>query len=119
MMYPSWRNVLKGKVVGGPFEPEVADNLWLDAGYTGDNARQVIENAGYLPHVRPRGEEIAEKERNPEFKPRRWVVEVSLSWLNRFRKLLVRFEKLHSTHLALTHLAAAIIALRKTGIIYG
>ncbi|WP_138774391.1 IS5 family transposase [Desulfohalovibrio reitneri] len=112
-------NVLKGKVVGGPFEPEVADNLCADAGYTGDNARQVIENAGYLPHVRPRGEEIAEKERNPEFKPRRWVVEVSLSWLNRFRKLLVRFEKLHSTHLALTHLAAAIIALRKTGIIYG
>lgn len=100
-------------------ELEVIENLCADAGYTGEDACNQIENAEYVPHVRPRGEEIAEKDRNPEFKPRRWVVEVSLSWFNRFRKLLVRFEKLLSTHLALTHLAAAIIALRKAGVIYG
>ncbi|MDR0934652.1 MAG: IS5/IS1182 family transposase, partial [Burkholderiaceae bacterium] len=36
-------------------------------------------------------------------------------------KLTIRYEKLDSTHLALLHLAAAIIALRKlkTNVIYG
>jgi hypothetical protein len=50
---------------------------------------------------------------NALFKARRWVVEACHSWFNRFRKLTIRCEKLDSTHLALTHLAAAIIALRK------
>lgn len=34
------------------------------------------------------------KRRNPKKKARRWVVEVCRSWFNRFRKLLVRYEKL-------------------------
>ncbi|MFA4836422.1 MAG: IS5/IS1182 family transposase, partial [Dehalococcoidia bacterium] len=38
---------------------------------------------------------------------------------NRFRKLLVRYEKLTETYMALLQMAAAIIAFRKTGIIYG
>ena len=30
------------------------------------------------------------------YKARRWIVEVAHSWFNRFRKLLVRFEKTHA-----------------------
>lgn len=45
------------------------------------------------------------------------------SWFNRFRKLLVRYEKLERSYLALYHLAAAIIVFRKVpmkaNIIYG
>ena len=52
-------------------------------------------------------------ERDPSKKARRWVVEVMHSWFNRFRKLLVRYEKLERSFLALNHLAAAIIAFRK------
>ena len=69
--------------------------------------------------MKQRGEEIREKRTNPDFKARRWVVEVCHSWFNRFRKLLVRYEKLTETYMALLHMAAAIIAFRKTGIIYG
>jgi transposase len=51
------------------------------------------------------------------------VVEVCHSWFNRFRKLLVRYEKLERSFAALNHLAAAIIAFRKVpaevNIIYG
>jgi putative transposase len=51
------------------------------------------------------------------------VVEVAHSWFNRFRKLLVRYEKLERSFLGLNHLAAAIIAFRKVplaiNIIYG
>jgi transposase len=80
-----------------------------------------MELSGYEPHVRPRGVEKREKAMNPDFKARRWVVEARHSWFNRFRKLAIRYEKLDATHLTLTHLAAAISALRKikTKIIYG
>jgi hypothetical protein len=40
-------------------------------------------------------------------------VQVAHSWFNRFRKLLVRYEKLERSFVALHHLAAAIIVFRK------
>jgi hypothetical protein len=38
---------------------------------------------------------------------------VAHSWFNRFRKLLVRHEKMDCSFLALNHLAASITTLRK------
>jgi putative transposase len=60
--------------------PEGA-KLCLDAGYTG--SQKVAEGMGYEAHIRGRGEERREKEKNPAFQARRWVVEVCHSWLNR------------------------------------
>jgi len=97
----------------------IEQHLCADKGYSGEPACQEIRDRQYIPQVKQRGEEIREKKNNPSYKARRWVVEVSHSWFNRFRKLLVRYEKLTATYLALLHLAAAIIAFRKTGIIYG
>ncbi len=92
----------------GKNQPE---NLCADAGF----------KRGYVPHVRPRGEE--RRRRIKGHKARRWVVEVAHSWFNRFRKLLVRYEKLHRSFVALNMLAAAIICFRnvpaKLNIIYG
>lgn len=98
---------------------DIEQNLCADKGFTGEPARCSIEARDYIPHVKCRGEEIYEKKTNPGYKARRWVVEVTHSWFNRFRKLLVRYEKLTATYMALLHLAAAIIAFRKTGVIYG
>jgi transposase len=67
---------------------------------------------GYVAHIRGRGEEKQEKEREPGFKARRWVVEVCHSWLNRFRKLLIRYEKKDCNYLALLQFACAIIVWR-------
>ena len=84
---------------------------------------KIILSHGYIAHVVDRGKEADTKRRTPEKKARRWVVEVCHSWFNRFRKLLVRYEKLERSFLALNHLAAAIIAFRKVSlrvnIIYG
>ena len=84
---------------------------------------KVIESHGYIAHVVDRAKEAQAKRRNPERKARRWVVEVCHSWFNRFRKLLVRYEKLERSFVALKHIAAAIIAFRKVkttvNIIYG
>ena len=86
-------------------------NLCLDAGFVGKE--EAVTARGYIPHIRPRGEEKKELERNPDFKARRWVVEVSHSFVNRFRKLLVRFEKTDNSYLGLIHFAFAIIVWRK------
>ena len=88
-------------------------HLSADAGYTGAPALRAIQEHGYIPHVKGRGQETAELERDPTKKARRWIVEVTHKWFNRFRKLLVRYEKLERYFLALNYLAAAIIAFRK------
>jgi putative transposase len=102
-------------VVGARPEPtaEAPQHLCLDQGYDYDACRQEAEGPGYLPHSRSRGEERQEKRARPGYRARRWVVEVCHSWLNRFRKLLVRFEKKLATHLALLQLACAYIVLKR------
>ncbi len=103
---------LDGIVISRPaVSEEHPQNLCLDAGYTGST--QSVEARQYTAHIRPRGEERKEIERNPAFKARRWVVEVTHSFFNRFRKLLVRFEKKSANYLALLHFACAIIVWRK------
>lgn len=100
--------------------PENAmQHLCADKGYVGVSAVEAMMKRKYIPYVKQRGEEIRDKKTIPGYKARRWVVEVSHSWFNRFRKLLVRYEKLTETYLALSQMAAAIIAFRKTGVIYG
>ena len=98
-------------------------HLCADAGYRGAENVRIIEAHGYIPHVVDRRKEADIKRRDPKKKARRWVVEVCHSWFNRFRKLLVRYEKLERSFVALNHLAAAIIAFRKVpmdvNIIYG
>lgn len=88
---------------------EAPQNLCLDAG----GSTQAVESRGYTAHIRPGGEEKKEKECNPDFKARRWVVEVTHSFFDRFRKLLVRFEKRSDNYLALIHFACAVIVWRK------
>ena len=94
-------------------------NLCLDKGYAGEPAAEAIRERGYVPHVRPRGEEAAEIARNPEYRPRRWVVERTHSWLNRYRKLLVRYEKYAGSYEGLLELACALITFRQVIVICG
>ncbi len=49
-------------------------------------------------------------------KARRWVVERTHSWLNRFRRLLVRWEKQASNYAAMLHLACATIGAAQAGL---
>lgn len=98
-------------------------HLCADAGYRSAQNLRTIGEHGYIAHVVDRRQELDAKRRDPKKKARRWVVEVCHSWFNRFRKLLVRYEKLARSFVALNHLAAAIIAFRKVpmraNIIYG
>jgi transposase len=71
---------------------------------------------GSVP-VRARGEEARAIKRHARFKARRWVVERTHSWLNCFRRILIRWEKRPDTYLAMLHLACGIITWRATGLL--
>lgn len=92
-------------------------NLCLDAGYVGDEIVQLAKEFGFTLHVRPRGEEARELKGNVWKKARRWVVERTHSWLNRFRRILIRWEKKAESYLAMLHLALGIITWRATGLL--
>ena len=94
-------------------------HLCGDKAYVGDPAEKSIRERNYIPHIRQRGEEMTSKKRNSRYRARRWVVERTHSWLNRFRKLLVRFEKTTVGYVALLELACALIAFRQVIVIYG
>jgi IS5 family transposase len=101
--------ILKACVIKRPLPKQRrSKHLCADAGYYGKPAMKVMLASGYIPHVVGRAKERAMKRRNPTGKARRWVVEVSHSWFSRFRKLLVRYEKLERSFLALNHLAAQV-----------
>ncbi len=93
-------------------------HLCADKAYDSAAARKIMCEYGYVPHVRSRGEDVEAKRREGS-KARRWIVECAHSWFNRFRKILVRYEKTAASYMALLHLAAAIICWRKIGVIYG
>jgi transposase len=108
-------------VVANRLEPtrDQPQHFCADKAFDSQDARAAMESRGYTPHVRSRGEEREEKASNPDHRARRWGVEACHSWMNRFRKILVRFEKTDRSYLGLVHLACAIITWRKVGIIYG
>ena len=109
--------VLDSMVIERPDIFERPQHLCLDKGYTGEPALEIVVLRGCIPHIKSRGQEKTELAQNPEYKARRWVVEVTHSWMNRFRKLLVRFEKNASTYLGLLMFACAFIAFRNANII--
>ena len=86
--------------------------LCLDAGYDYDEVREIAWEFGYTTHIRSRGEEKKAKEAGK--KARRWVVERTHSWLNRYRRLLVRWEKKGCNYLALLHFACALITCNRS-----
>lgn len=88
------------------------EHLCLDKGYQSAAIRDLIEGVfQYTAHIRSRGEENRDLRRKR--KPRRWVVERTHSWFNRFRAILIRWEKKIENHVAALHLACAYFTLSR------
>ena len=88
----------------------------LDKGYDYAVVREILEEFGFTAHIRARGEEAQELKRDASTKARRWVVERSHSWMNRFRRILVRWDKKPENYLACLHFACGLIAFRAAGL---
>jgi transposase len=77
---------------GIPSPDEGIQNICMDKGYDFSDIRKLVKEYGYTVHIKSRGEENIRID-IPGFRARRWVVERTHSWLNRFRRLLIRREK--------------------------
>ena len=73
---------------------------------------ELVADYHLTPHIRSRREEQQALERDAGFRARRWVVERTHSWLNRFRGLLIRWSKKPENHRALLQLACGLITWR-------
>jgi transposase len=91
-------------------------NLCADKGYDYADVRALVDKWGYTAHIPVRGTNPQDRPRVPGYRSRRWVVERTHSWFNRFRRLLVRWEKKAANYIALLHLACAQITLRAAGV---
>jgi transposase len=82
------RATIESIVVERPEPAEDApQGMCMDKGYDFDEVRQILHEFGFTAHIRSRGEEAKELAREAGKKARRWVVERSHSWLNRFRRI--------------------------------
>ncbi len=68
---------------------EGIQNICMDKGYDFPDIRELVKEYGYTAHIKSRGEENIRIER-PGFRARRWIVERTHSWINRFKRLLIR-----------------------------
>jgi len=96
--------------------PYHRQHLCLDKGYDYDEVRDLAEAFGYTAHIRSRGEEAKALKADLCKRARRWVAERTHSWLNRFRRILIRWEKKTENYIALLHLVFGLIAFRCSGI---
>ena len=91
--------------------------MCLDKGYDFAEVRRTLDEFGFTAHIRSRGEEAQAIKREAGFKARRWVVERTHSWLNRFRRILIRWDKYAENCIAFLHFACALINLRASGLL--
>jgi IS5 family transposase len=78
--------------------------LHADKAYDFARCRQALRRRGITPRIARRG--IESSERLGRY---RWVVERTLSWLNRLRRLKVRYERRADIHQAFLSVACSLI----------
>ena len=111
------RETLDSLIVARPAPTaEQPQGLCLDKGYDFAEVRDTVAEFGFTAHIRARGEEATAIKREAGFRARRWVVERTHSWMNRFRRILIRWEKKPENYIAFLHFACALIAFRASGL---
>ena len=97
-------------------------HLCFDKGYNSEHEVQELIKRGYVLHIpikkKKKGTNNEKDITRPipnikKYSPKRWVVERTNSWHNRFRKLFTRYEKKSENYLGLLQLACCIIIYRK------
>jgi putative transposase len=107
------RATLESIPIGLPDADTLELGLCLDKGYDYSEVYELLDEFGFTAHVRSRRQEADAIKHEASFRARRWVVERTHSWLNRFRRLLVRWEKRACTYIAMLHLACGLITWRE------
>ncbi len=91
--------------------------MCLDKGYDYLEVWELLEEFGFTAHVAINDPDAQPIKRKAGYKARRWVVERTHSWMNRFRGILIRWAKKPENYLAQLHLVCAIITHRCAGLL--
>jgi putative transposase len=97
--------------------PAMPQGMCLDKGYDYDEVRDLLAEFGFTAHIRARGEEAKALQQDAGFRARRWVVERTHSWMNRFRRVLIRWDTKVCNYLGFLHLACAYITYKQSGLL--
>ena len=82
--------------------------LHADKAYDNRRCRRECRERGIIPRIARRGVESSQR-----LGRHGWVVERTLAWLARFRRLAVRYERRADIHLAFTTLGCALVCLNQ------
>lgn len=119
--------IIAANVNDGPTLPAVLNNspivrprpdrehpqhLCLDAAFDNAPARQVVLIENYVGHIAPKGGRAEDAPSHEGGWARRWVVERTHAWHDRFRRLVVNWEKTITSRYAFLCLANVLIAYR-------
>ena len=97
--------------------PRCPQGVCGDKGYDYAEVRELLAEFKFTAHIRSRGEAAQALQHHARTKARRWVVERTHSWLNRFRGLLIRWHKKAENYLGALHLVLGLITYRATGLV--
>ena len=104
---------LESVVVARPTPtPEQPQHLCRDKGFDYPETRAAAEARGYVVHTPLRGLDTPVPPPAQRFPARRWVVERTNSWHNRFRKLKIRYEKKAANYQGLIQYACFLMVYR-------
>jgi transposase len=82
------------------------EKLHADKGYDARKCRKVLKRRGIKSRIARKGKESSER-----LGRHRWVVERTLAWMARYRRLEVRYERRANLHEAVLHLGCSLICL--------
>ena len=97
-------------------------HLCLDKAYNSEQEEQELIKRGYVLHIPPKRKRCVKDEikvttlyrsNRKKYSAKRWVIERTNSWHNRFRKLFTRYEKKVENYLGLVQLSCCMIIYRK------
>ncbi len=103
------QDALEAVIVEPPDPRQQEQNLCLDKAFSGAPSDATARVFGYEPHCRQIGEEKKDAQGCKRHKARRWVVERTISWLNRCRGIIIRYERKAENYLAVVQLACALL----------
>lgn len=105
-----------GRIGGRRAKRRRPQRLIADRGYDSNQVRELLVERDIepiIPKRRNNTKATHQDGRKLRRYRRRWIIERTNSWLQTFRRLVVRYERSAKTFTALVHLACALTTLRR------
>ena len=110
------QTLVNGRIGGRRAKRRKPQRLIADRGYDSNTVRALLVKRAIEPIIPARrNNRVATHQDGRKLRryKRRWIIERTNSWLQTFRRLVVRYERSAKTFTALVHLACALTTLKR------